>query len=96
MTMYKWVHHDGGKLYEVGILPDGTLRNPRGYPDEIVRAAVLATDERRRERRSRGAKKAAETRSHRRENLVYAVAARLQSGGRPIGPRHHSIICGRA
>jgi hypothetical protein len=44
MSRYKWVYHGAEKLYEVGILPDGTLHNPRKYPDDIVRAAVLAAD----------------------------------------------------
>ena len=51
MSKYNWVRHNGEKLFDVGILPDGTLHNPRGYPDEDVRSAVLAADARRRERR---------------------------------------------
>lgn len=94
MSKYKWVHHDGGKLYEVGILPDGTLHNPRGYPDDLVRTVVLAADARRHERRSRAAKKAAATRSHRRERQVYRIVERISSG-HSIGPRHNSAICGR-
>ena len=58
-SRYKWVNHEGERLYEVGILADGTLHNPRGYPDDVVRAAVLAADARKHERRSRAAKKAA-------------------------------------
>jgi hypothetical protein len=82
------------KLYEVGILPDGTLHNPRGYPDEIVRTAVLAADAHRRARRSRAAKNASETRARRHTNQIYAVTLHLQDG-RSVGPRHHCAICGR-
>ena len=59
MSRYKWVRHEGGKLYEVGIRADGALYNPRGYPEDVVRAAVLAADQRRHERRSHAAQKAA-------------------------------------
>jgi Family of unknown function (DUF6011) len=93
---YKWVYHpDGGKLYEVGILPDGTLRNPRGYPEDVVRAAVLAADARRHERRSKAAKQAAETRGRRRERKVYSVVTRLLAAN-PIGPQNNCAICGRS
>jgi hypothetical protein len=34
------------RLCDAGILPDGTLHNPGGYPDDIVRAAVHAEGER--------------------------------------------------
>jgi hypothetical protein len=94
MSKYKWVNHNGMKLYEVGILPDGALHNPRGYPDEIVRAAVLAADQRWHEHRSKAAKKAAVTRQERQEKRVYAVAARIVQG-RKFGPRNNCIICGR-
>lgn len=95
MSKYNWVRHNGEKLFDVGILPDGTLHNPRGYPDEDVRSAVLAADARRRERRSRGAKKAAETRRQRTARLTYVVAKRLTLDDKPIGPRDTCAICGR-
>ncbi len=46
MSRYKWVwHHDGTtRLYEVGIMPDGSLYNPRGYPEDDVRSAVVCTE----------------------------------------------------
>ena len=85
MSKYRWIHHekDGATctLYDVGILPDGTLHNPRGYPDDDVRCAVLAADERRRQRRSLGAIKAAQTRARRQEKKVHSIAARFL--GRP-------------
>ena len=88
------MHHDNTTLHDVGVLPDGTLHNPRGYPDDEVRAAVLAADARRHERRSRAAKKAAVTRRGRQERQVYAAAARIAQGG-CIGPRRHCAICER-
>ena len=94
MSSYKWVHHNGAKLYSVGILPDGTLHNLNGYPDDVVRTAVLVADARRHERRSRAAKQAAVTRNRRQEKQVYAVAARIVQGG-CIGPVTHCAICGR-
>jgi hypothetical protein len=43
--------HDGEPLWfrDVGILEDGSLHNPNGYPDELVRTALLAADARHRE-----------------------------------------------
>jgi hypothetical protein len=64
MGKYRWVRYGDDRLYEVGVLEDGTLHNPRGYPEEIVRAAVLAADTRKHERRSRAAKKAAATKTN--------------------------------
>ncbi len=44
MTMknsrYRWVRHEGERLVDVGVNADGTLHNPNGYPDAVVRAAV--------------------------------------------------------
>jgi hypothetical protein len=82
------------KLLQVGIWPDGTLWNPNGYPDDIVRTAVLEADERKRIRRSDAAKKAAETRRERRDKKVYAVAKRIGEGGR-YGPRQRCMICSK-
>jgi hypothetical protein len=44
MGRYKWVYHDNAR------------HNPNGYPEDIVRTAVLAADTRRHERRSAAAK----------------------------------------
>ncbi|MGA8654376.1 MAG: hypothetical protein WB677_27810, partial [Xanthobacteraceae bacterium] len=77
MSMWRQVispNEGGGMLFDVGILDDGTLHNPKGYPDDQVRAAVLAAEARRRERqherRSAGAKKAAITRARRKEKRI--------------------------
>jgi Family of unknown function (DUF6011) len=94
MSKYKWARHGADVLYEVGILEDGTLHNPRGYPDEIVREAVLAADARRRERRSNGAKKAAATRHRRQEKRVIQTAKGIIEGS-ATGPSRACFICGR-
>jgi hypothetical protein len=70
MGKYRWIRHGDQQLLHVGILADGTLHNPNGYPDDLVREAVLVADERRRARRSVSAKKAAETRRRRTEKKV--------------------------
>jgi hypothetical protein len=96
VSKFKWViHDDGTKLYEVGILLDGSLHNPRGYPEADVRAAVLAADARRHDRRSQAAKKAVATRQRRTAKRVYEVARRITLNGDPIGPRNNCVICGR-
>ena len=49
-------------------------------PDDVVRAAVTAANERWRVRRSDAAKRAAETRRHRREKTVYDIVRRIRAG----------------
>ena len=96
MTTYRWVRHpDGGdRLRDVGVQPDGTLHNPHGYPDALVRKAVAAADARRHARRSAAATRAAVTRQRRMAQRVYA-AARLILLRRPVGPRGTCYICDR-
>jgi hypothetical protein len=94
VATYRWVYHGDQTLYDVGILSDGTLHNPRGYPDDIVRTAVVAAEERRRQRRSDAAKKAAQTRHRRIEKRVYSIARKILEG-QEIGPSQHCVICGR-
>jgi hypothetical protein len=93
-SRYTWVNHEGTKLYAVGILADGTLYNPNGYPDDLVRTAVLAADARRHERRSRAAKKAAATKLERRELKVQIIAKRI-AAAQATGPRKRCYVCGR-
>jgi hypothetical protein len=31
MSKWRYVRHEGGILYDIGILDDGTLHNPNGY-----------------------------------------------------------------
>ena len=98
MTVYRWVYYwDGEKqdrLRDVGILPDGTLHNPHGYADNIVRTAVLEADARCHKRRSDAAKKAAKTRARRQEKKTHAVAQRIIANDK-TGPRSHRVICGK-
>ena len=79
----------------LGSVPDGTLHNPNGYPDDLVRAAVAAADARWHERRVKSAKKAVETRQRRHQARVDAIARRLVAGG-AYGPSRHCASCGRA
>jgi hypothetical protein len=94
MGRYRWVWNGVEKLHDVGILADGTLHNPRGYPDDLVRQCVLAADERCRQARSEAAKKAAVTRARRRERKVYIAAEKIVQG-HVYGPRAHCVICGK-
>jgi hypothetical protein len=94
MSRYEWVYHENTKLFQVGILADGTLYNPNSYPEDTVRAAVLAADERKRMRRSKAAEKAAVTRQRRQMTKVH-IAARCILAKRPIGPRSRCYICAR-
>ena len=94
MTTYRWVRHEDQKLYDVGVLNDGSLHNPRGYPEDIVRVALAAADGRWRERRSQAAKKAAQTRRSRVEKKSYEVADRIIAG-HVFGPSPNCAICGR-
>jgi hypothetical protein len=82
----------GNLLRDVGILADGTLYNPNGYPEDVVRSAVLAAIERKKKRRSDGAKKAAATRAIRMERRVYEVARNLGLNCK-YGPRGRCYIC---
>jgi hypothetical protein len=66
MKTYRWIRHDGRFLRSIGILRNGKLYNPNGYPEEVVRAALAAMDEWHRERRKQGAKKATARRQKRR------------------------------
>ena len=94
MSKYKWVWHGADKLFQVGILSDGTVWNPNNYPEDAVRAAVLAADAHWHECRSEAAKKAAHTRRRRQEKKTYVAAqriiARIQTG-----PRDRCYVCGR-
>ncbi len=97
MARYKWVRHpwsNGERLFAVGILSDGTLHNPNGYPEDVVRAAVTGADERRHERRSKAATKAAVTRRRRKEKAVARIAERILRGA-GVGPQDQCAICGR-
>lgn len=82
------------RLLDVGILADGTLHNPNGYPDEIVRAAVERAIARRTDRRKAAAAKAVVTRKRRHDKRVHDVAMKLLHG-QGIGRQHRCCICER-
>jgi DNA repair protein RadD len=95
---YKWVYHPDdrtARLHDVGILADGTLHNPNGYSDDLVRNAVLVAQARRRERRSQAAKQAAVTRKRRQEQKVAGIARRYLAGRKIFGPKSYCMICGK-
>jgi len=100
MSLWKRIYHvdetsrEVQTLYDVGILKDGTLYNPRGYPEDIVRAAVQRADAQEHETRSKAAKKAAITRARRQERQILAIARRIVANAK-IGPRDNCVICGR-
>jgi hypothetical protein len=94
MSCYRWVRYKGEKLHSVGINDDGALHNPNGYPDEIVRVAVQGADERRAVKRSKAAKKAAETRQRRKQKLIWQIAKRMLAG-KGIGARRNCAVCNR-
>jgi hypothetical protein len=94
MSRYKWVWHGETKLYDVGILPDGTLHNPHSYPEDLAHAAVSAADARRYQRCSEAAKKAAVTRRKRQEKRALQTARRLLANS-GIGERLTCAVCVR-
>jgi uncharacterized Zn finger protein (UPF0148 family) len=92
---WKVIRHDGEVYIDIGVdKKDGSVYNPHGYPEDIVRAAVAGAEARQHERRSAAAKKAAQTRQKRREKLVYRVVQRLRAGG-VLTPGTHCEICGK-
>jgi hypothetical protein len=94
MSLWKRIHHQGQTLYDIGVHDDGTLKNPRGYPEDVVREAVQAAEQRRAEKRREAAGKAAVTRRRRREKKVLSVARTiLERNG--IGRRGNCAICNR-
>jgi hypothetical protein len=95
MAHYKWVRFNGEVLYQVGIEPDGSLFNPRNYPEAIVRAAIVQAEERRKKRHKASAAKATITRKRRHDMRVQLAAKRIVEG-QAIGPRATCYICGRA
>jgi hypothetical protein len=81
MSHWRRVRYEGTDYRKIGIYKDGTLNNPNGYPEDVVRAAVAFADEEVHQRRSVAAKKAAQTRRER------PRPARLRDGAAPQGRR---------
>jgi hypothetical protein len=91
---WRYINHEGQTLHNIACHADGSLYNPNGYPDDLVRAAVAAAEEHQRQRRSEAAKQAAKTRQARKERLVYQAARRIIDG-EVFGPRKSCFICKR-
>ncbi len=94
MSRWKYIRYDGDVYRDLGVDQDGSVYNPHGYPEDIVRAAVSKAEARRHERASVAAKKSADTHRQRKERNVYQVAQRLKNGG-ALTPGTHCHICGR-
>jgi hypothetical protein len=92
---YRYVNTpDHGILNQIGLYADGTLRNPRGYPEDVVRKVLAEAAEAERKQRSEAAKKAAVTRKRRQAKMILQIATRIVEG-RETGPRSNCAICGR-
>jgi hypothetical protein len=92
--MWRFINHAGCTLWNVGTFPDGSLHNPNGYPEELVRAAIAGAKARRHERRSAAARKSARTRARRREAKLGKIVS-LAINGVPTGPSESCILCGK-
>jgi hypothetical protein len=96
-SKWAWVWRDAERIerfYSVGIEADGALFNPNGYPEAIVRAAIVAAEAHLHERRSKAAKKAATTRDDRQRRRVWVIARGIVDK-QQTGPRQHCCVCGR-
>lgn len=91
---YRWIHHGGRKLLDVGIGADGAVLDPHGYGEHLVLEAIEAATARRHARRVEAAQRAAGTRRTRRERKVHDIARRWIAG-EDIGPRQSCALCGR-
>jgi hypothetical protein len=89
---WKWISHEGRFYYSVGISADGALINPRGYPEDLVRDAIAAAQERARVRRSKAARQAAATRKARQDAKVYEVSKGIVDGN-TYGPAASCVCC---
>jgi len=96
---YQWrslTYPGYGYMSSIGINYDGSLRNPNGYPEDVVRAAVLWADEKHRaeitESRKKGAQQAAKTRKRRHEIKLRAIVNKMLRDEQ-IGPSTHCVLC---
>lgn len=98
MSRYRWIRHNGEQIH-IGIRSDGSLYNPSGYPENLIRdffradAAKRAAE--RHQRRSEGAKQGAVTRASRQQKRVWEIARRCVAA-QATGPRDHCYVCGRS
>jgi hypothetical protein len=96
---YRWrslTYPSYGYMSSIGIYYDDTLWNPNGYPEDVVRAAVLWADEHKRlkiaENRKKGAQQAAVTRQRRHELKVQAIVKKMLRD-ESVGPSTHCVLC---
>jgi len=94
MGIWREITYDGQTLHHIGIKVDGTLWNPNGYPEDMVRTAIAGAEARQHERRSKSAQKAAATRRERRVLKIDRLVYEYRTKGAFI-PAHTCRVCGR-
>ena len=94
--IWKWIGYPetGQRLEDIGILADGSLHNPNGYPEHLVRQLVQGAIDRRDKRRKDAAAKAVITRKRRRDKHVNDIAAKILRDEN-IGPSSKCVVCRR-
>jgi hypothetical protein len=95
-TVYSSIGFGPNALHGVRILRDGSLWNPNGYPEERIREAVLAANERHLAKRSKAAQEGAKTRAARQQRQTAQLVKRYLSGQHIVGPLPNCAICGKA
>jgi Family of unknown function (DUF6011) len=76
----------------IGINEDGSLYNPNGYPEEIIRPLVDRAVERKKQELIESRKQAVEKRQWREQLRVYTAAKYIQEE-RSLGPRDSCYVC---
>ena len=92
--IWRYIRRDGEQFNSIGVRTDGTLFNPNGYPEPVVRDVITWAEDRLKERRSRAAIKAGVTRAKRQELRVHRMAEKLLADER-IPPTHYCYCCRR-
>jgi hypothetical protein len=97
---YYWVvdpSDPSGKkmLRRVGVLADGSVWNPEGHDEQLLRQAVAIADVFMKEKRHQAAMKASETR-RRRHDINLDKLARKYLAGNVFGPQHNCACCDKA
>jgi len=96
-TFWRYIGHPNapyGRFNDIGVKADGSLHNPNSYPEALVREAIDGAIERKRQRRSAAATKAAVTRAERKEAKIYELVKRLKAGGE-LTPGYGCVFCGK-
>ena len=90
---WKWVRYEGERIDWPEFRADGTAR-AEGVSERTVLEALVNANRKLRDKRSRAARAAAETRARRRDKELYRIAHTINVGGR-TGPQMHCLLCGR-